>query len=414
MHPGQKIPAAVIGVGYLGKFHAEKYAASEKADLVAVVDEDSARAAEIGSSVGTVGVTDYRELFGRVQCVSIAVPTRLHHQVAKDFITAGIDVLVEKPLAATLNEAKELVELAESQNCILQVGHLERFNPAIRRLEGVIKEPKFVECHRLAPFVERGTDVDVVLDLMIHDIDVIASLVRSPVIRAEAVGVPVLTETPDIANARLSFANGCIANVTASRVSVKRERKVRFFQSDAYISIDYDQRRAQIIYKPAPGAGWLDVRSENIEFKEGDALADEIDSFLDCVRARTAPLVSGIDGLNALEIASLIRDQLCSPRHRQVTYGPWQGDHAGGGRSLRRYARRQLGQSLVEAGSESHILRRRRRRTATYQLRGRIYSGRADGNGAPRIGRKYQKHHCRISSLTPDVADTPAEAPHSH
>jgi len=310
MHPSQKIPAAVIGVGYLGKFHAEKYAASEKADLVAVVDEDSARAAEIGAGVGAVGLTDYRELFGRVQCVSIAVPTRVHHQVAKDFITAGIDVLVEKPLAANLDEAKDLVTLAESRNCILQVGHLERFNPAIRRLEGVIKEPKFVECHRLAPFVERGTDVDVVLDLMIHDIDVIASLVRSPVIRVEAVGVPVLTETPDIANARLIFANGCIANVTASRVSIKRERKVRFFQPDAYISIDYDQRRAQIIYKPAPGAGWLDVRSENIEFKEGDALADEIDSFLDCVRTRTAPLVSGVDGLNALEIASLIRAQL--------------------------------------------------------------------------------------------------------
>ena len=298
MPPRQKIPAAVIGVGYLGKFHAEKYAASEKADLVAVVDQDFARAAEIGAGVGAAGLTDYRELFGRVQCVSIAVPTRVHHQVAKDFITAGIDVLVEKPLAANLDEAKDLVALAESRHGILQVGHLERFNPAIRRLEGVIKEPKFVECHRLAPFVERGTDVDVVLDLMIHDIDVIASLVRSPVTRVEAVGVPVLTETPDI------------ANVTASRVSVKRERKVRFFQPDAYISIDYDQRRAQIIYKPEPGAGWLDLRSENIEFKEGDALADEIDSFLDCVRTRTAPLVSGIDGLNALEIASLIRAQL--------------------------------------------------------------------------------------------------------
>lgn len=310
MPPSEKIPAAVIGVGYLGRFHAEKYAASEKADLVAVVDQDVARAAQIGGGVGAVGLTDYRELFGRVQCVSIAVPTRVHHQVAKDFLTAGIDVLVEKPLAANLDEAKDLVRLAQSQNCILQVGHLERFNPAIRRLEGVIKEPKFVECHRLAPFVERGTDVDVVLDLMIHDIDVIASLVRSRVTRVEAVGVPVLTETPDIANARLIFANGCIANVTASRVSLKRERKVRFFQPDAYISIDYDQRRAQIIYKPAPGAGWLDVRSENIEFKEGDALADEIDSFLDCVRTRAAPLVSGNDGLNALEIASLIRSQL--------------------------------------------------------------------------------------------------------
>ena len=310
MQSDQRIAAAVIGVGYLGKFHADKYAASEKADLIAVVDEDFARAADVGKAAGALALSDYHELFGRVQCVSVAVPTRVHHQVAKDFLSAGIDVLVEKPLAVSLEEAKDLVRLAESRNCILQVGHLERFNPAIRRLEGVIKEPKFVECHRLAPFVERGTDVDVVLDLMIHDIDVIASLVRSPVTRVEAVGVPVLTETPDIANARLLFANGCIANVTASRVSIKRERKVRFFQPDAYISIDYDQRRAQIIHKPAPGAGWLDVRGENIEFKEGDALADEIDSFLDCVRMRTVPLVTGMDGLNALEIASLIRAQL--------------------------------------------------------------------------------------------------------
>lgn len=305
-----KVLAAVIGVGYLGKFHAEKYAASEKATLIAVADIDARRAGEVSANVGAEVVTDYRELLGRVQCVSIAVPTRFHHAVAKDFLNAGVDVLIEKPMAFDLTEAQELVDLAESNHCLLQVGHLERFNPAIRRLDGVIKEPKFVECHRLAPFVERGTDVDVVLDLMIHDIDVIASLVRSPVTRVDAVGVPVLTDKPDIANARLTFANGCVANVTASRVSVKRERKVRFFQSDAYISIDYDQRRAQIIFKPPPGAGWLDIRAENIEFKEGDALAAEIDSFLDCVRTRSVPLVSGVDGLNALQIASMIRAQL--------------------------------------------------------------------------------------------------------
>lgn len=304
------IPSAVIGVGYLGKFHAEKYAGSSKADLVAVVDIDGSRASEVGGAVGTAALTDYREIFGRVRCASIAVPTRLHFQVARDFIEAGIDVLVEKPITADLAEARELVRLAEAKNVILQVGHLERFNPAIRRLEGVIKEPKFVECHRLAPFVERGTDVDVVLDLMIHDIDVIASLVRAPIQRVESVGVPVLTEKPDIANARINFANGCIANVTSSRVSLKRERKIRFFQPDAYISIDYDQRRAQIFYKPAPGAGWLDIRTESIEIKEGDALGDEIDSFLDCVANRSLPLVGGAEGLRALEIASLISSQL--------------------------------------------------------------------------------------------------------
>ena len=284
MTNSEPIPVAVVGVGYLGKFHAEKYAASPKAELVAVVDIDEARAREIASQVGAEALSDYRDLFGRVRCVSIAVPTRFHHEVAREFLDRGIDALVEKPLAMDFAQGQELVEIAKRTQAILQVGHLERFNPAIRRLESVIRDPKFVECHRLAPFIERGTDVDVVLDLMIHDIDVIASLVRAPVKRVEAVGVPVLTDKPDIANARITFANGCIANVTASRVSLKRERKVRFFQSDAYISIDYDQRRAQIFHKPAPGATWLDIRGENVEIKEGDALADEIDSFLDCVR----------------------------------------------------------------------------------------------------------------------------------
>jgi predicted dehydrogenase len=304
------IASGVVGVGYLGKFHAEKYAGSAKANLVAVADIDEARAKEIGSAHGAAVCTDYRDLFGRVQCVSVAVPTRHHYQVARDFIEAGIDVLVEKPLTANIEEARELVRTAQAKNVILQVGHLERFNPAIRRLEGVIKDPKFVECHRLAPFIERGTDVDVVLDLMIHDIDVIASLVRAPVERVEAVGVPVLTERPDIANARIKFANGCIANVTSSRVSLKRERKIRFFQPDAYISIDYDQRRAQIFHKPAPGASWLDIRTETVEIKEGDALSDEIDSFLDCVVTRKLPLVGGPEGLRALEIASMISEQL--------------------------------------------------------------------------------------------------------
>ena len=235
--------------------------------------DDSARDGDRRVGSAPQLLTDYRELFGRVQCVSIAVPTRFHFQVARDFIEAGIDVLVEKPLTADIAEARELVAMRRRQRTSsFRSVILERFNPAIRRLEGVIQEPKFVECHRLAPFVERGTDVDVVLDLMIHDIDVIASLVRAPVERVEAVGVPVLTDKPDIANARINFANGCIANVTSSRVSLKRERKIRFFQPDAYISIDYDQRRAQIFHKPAPGAGWLDIRGENIEIKDGDAL----------------------------------------------------------------------------------------------------------------------------------------------
>jgi predicted dehydrogenase len=275
---------------------------------VADIDEERARAA--GEQFGAQAFTDYRKLFGRVRCVSVAVPTRLHHAVATDFIRAGVDVLVEKPMTVSIEEAKELVALAEAAGIMLQVGHLERFNPAIRKLERVIRDPRFVECHRLAPFIERGTDVDVVLDLMIHDIDVIASLVRAPVERVEAVGVPVLTDKPDIANARISFANGTVANVTSSRVSMKRERKIRFFQPDAYISIDYDSRKADIYYKPAPGAGWLDIRRDTVEIKDGDALADEIDSFLESVGTRVHPLVSGQEGLRALEIASLISGQL--------------------------------------------------------------------------------------------------------
>jgi predicted dehydrogenase len=305
-----KIPVGVVGVGYAGKLHAEKYAGSAKAKLVGVADIDADRAREVGGALGVEALSDYRELFGRVRCVSVAVPTRLHHEVAEDFLNAGIDVLVEKPMTATLEEGRRLVALARKKGLMLQVGHLERFNPAIRALEAVIKDPKFVECHRLAPFVERGTDVDVVLDLMIHDIDVIASLVRSPVERVEAVGVPVLTDKPDIANARITFANGCIANVTASRVSVKRERKIRFFQPDAYISIDYDQKRAQIYRRPAKGVSWMDIRGETVEIREGDALADEIDSFLDCVARRVDPLVSGEEGLRALEIASMISERL--------------------------------------------------------------------------------------------------------
>ncbi|MBI2359586.1 MAG: Gfo/Idh/MocA family oxidoreductase [Deltaproteobacteria bacterium] len=313
MADDERIPVGVVGVGYAGRYHAEKYAASPKAALVGVADIDRGRVEEVGSQFGVFATTDYRELFGRVRCVSIAVPTRLHCEVSRAFLSAGVDVLVEKPMAATLEEGKELVALARQQGRMLQVGHLERFNPALRRLEGVIRDPKFVECHRLAPFVERGTDVDVVLDLMIHDIDIIASLVRSQVHRVDAVGVAVLTDKPDIANARITFANGCVANVTSSRVSMKRERKIRFFQTDAYISIDYDQRRAQIYRKPDKSAGWLGIRGETVEMKDGDALADEIDSFLESVRTRAPALVSGEEGLRALEIAAMISERLRQP-----------------------------------------------------------------------------------------------------
>ncbi|HWP56339.1 MAG TPA: Gfo/Idh/MocA family oxidoreductase [Candidatus Acidoferrales bacterium] len=310
MAEGAKIKAGVVGVGYLGWFHAQKYAALKMAELVGVADTNAERAREVADKLGVAAFTDYRALFGRVQCASVAVPTQAHYDVAKALLENGIDVLVEKPIAANTAEARELVELARANGRILQVGHLERFNPAIRALDGILREPKFIECHRLSPFLERGTDVDVVFDLMIHDIDVIASLVRSPVHRVEAVGVPVLTDKPDIANARITFADGCIANVTSSRVSLKRERKIRFFQPDAYISIDYDRRQAQVYHKPQKGGGWQDIRAETIEMGDGDALADEIASFLEVVEKRGRPMVSGEDGLRALEIASMISEKL--------------------------------------------------------------------------------------------------------
>jgi len=302
--------AGVVGVGYVGKRHAEKYAASAKAQLVGVVDIIPDRSRQVGESLDVTSFTDYRDLFAQVSCVSIAVPTNLHYQVTSAFLSAGVDVLVEKPMAATLEEGKKLVDLAKKEKRILQIGHLERFNPAVRKLETIIRDPRFIECHRLAPFVERGTDVDVVFDLMIHDIDIIASLVRSPVERVDAVGVAILTDKPDIANARIRFTNGSIANVTSSRVSMKRERKIRFFQPDAYISLDYDAKRAQIYRKTGSGKGLESILAETVEMQDGDALADEIDSFLESVRSREPPLVSGEDGLRALTIASMISEQL--------------------------------------------------------------------------------------------------------
>ena len=301
---------AVVGVGYLGRFHAEKYAAHPDAQLVAVVDVDGRRAHEIAGALGVEAVTDHRALIGRVDCVSIAVPTNRHFTVARDLLEGGVDVLVEKPVTTTVDEAKALVELAVRGGRVLQVGHLERFNPAVLAIEGIVNQPRFIECHRLAPFTDRGTDVDVVLDLMIHDLDVILSMVQSPLRAVEAVGVPVLTTSVDIANARLRFANGCIANVTASRVSLKRERKLRIFQADAYVAVDYGERRVRICRREPDADGQTALVLEEREVPEGDALELEIDAFLRAVRDREPPPVSGWDGLRALEVAHVIRESL--------------------------------------------------------------------------------------------------------
>jgi len=306
-----KLRAAVVGVGYLGRFHAEKYAAEPDAELVAVVDSDEGRAREIAARFGCRALADARELHGLVDCASVVVPTPLHREVGIALLEAGIDLLVEKPIAATLEEARALVQVAEERGRILQVGHLERFNPAIRALAPILTRPRFLECHRLATFIERGTDVDVVLDLMIHDLDVILSIVPSPVASVEAVGVPVITASPDIANARIRFADGAIANVTASRVSGRRERKLRIFQPDAYIHIDYGEKRLRLFRRgTAPPGGLPPIEVEEREVPGDDALAEEIHAFLEAVRSRRVPLVSGREGLRAVELAYQIRAKL--------------------------------------------------------------------------------------------------------
>ncbi len=310
LRENDKIRAAVVGVGYLGRFHAEKYAAEPDVDLVAVVDCDRERARKIAKAFDCEVLDDVRLLNGKVDCASVAVPTPLHRAIGVGLLEAGIDVLVEKPLTATLEEARDLVRVAEAQGRILQVGHLERFNPAIRALAALLTRPRFVECHRLAPFVERGTDVNVVLDLMIHDLDVILSMMPSPVVSVEAVGVPVLTETPDIANARIRFADGAIANVTASRVSLKRERKLRIFQPDTYISLDYGEKRVRICRRGEDESGLPSIEAEERVVTGEDALAEEIRAFLQAVRTRRPPLVSGREGLRAMELAYQILESL--------------------------------------------------------------------------------------------------------
>ncbi|GBD26321.1 scyllo-inositol 2-dehydrogenase (NAD(+)) [bacterium HR30] len=300
------IRAAVIGAGYLGRFHALKYASIPGVELVAVVDVDRERAAAVAREASCRAAHDHREILGEIDCASLAVPTPLHYPIAKDLLSAGIDVLVEKPLTLTAEEGRQLVQLAAGLGRILQVGHLERFNPALEAVRTILTEPRFVECNRLGPFVERGTDVDVVLDLMIHDLDVLLSLVRSEVAQVEAVGVPVLTPHIDLANARLRFANGCIANLTASRVALKRERKLRLFQADTYVSLDYGERHIRIVRRVVEnGTPRIDV--EEVDLDDGDPLYAEIDHFLHCVRTRTRPLVDGATALRALEVAEQIR-----------------------------------------------------------------------------------------------------------
>lgn len=306
------IRTAVVGVGYLGKFHAQKYATIENCQLIGVADNNHENAQRIAAELGVEAFGDYKDLFGKIDAVSIVTPTTLHHKIAKEFLCQGIHVLVEKPITVTPDEARDLIETAKKHNCTLQVGHLERFNAAMLDLDKVLINPRFIEAHRLAPYKPRGTDVDVILDLMIHDIDIILSMVRSELINIDVSGTKVLSNATDIANARLSFANGCVANVTASRISLKSERKMRIFQSDAYLSIDF-QHRIFSYHQKGEGEmfpGVPDISSTENIYEDGDALHTEITAFINCVQQGTEPLVSGEDGLRALVAATRITEML--------------------------------------------------------------------------------------------------------
>jgi len=311
------VKVGVIGVGYLGRFHAEKYAGLPEAELVGIVDTDPETARQVAQKFNVPAFSSYRNLLDKVDAVSIVVPTKLHHEIAQEFLKSGVDVLVEKPMTTTIKEADELIETAKSAKCIFQVGHLERYNAALLSLDGIIKKPMFIEAHRLAPFKDRGTDVDVILDIMIHDIDIILNIVGAPATSIHAVGVPVVSaEKNDIANVRLEFATGCVANVTASRISVKEMRKIRVFQQDAYLSIDFAAQQVEVYKKIGPGGQYESpqISYEQIDIQQRDSLQEELKSFLKSVQSRSVPEVPGEAGRNALKVALEIVAQVESKK----------------------------------------------------------------------------------------------------
>lgn len=321
----ERIRTGVVGVGRLGRFHAQKYATSEAAELVGVYDPDGETAERVAKETGSKPFTSLEALLAEVQAVSVAAPTTRHRDVGMEVLEAGRHLLMEKPIAATSTEANELVETAQKRNLILQVGHIERFNPGVRALRGVELDPRFVEAHRLAPYSPRGADVSVIHDLMIHDIDVLLHWMGSEVERVDASGVAVITKAADIANARLNFSGGRVANLTASRISLKRMRKFRIFQSDAYISVDFEKRRAEIFKRvppgtprslPIPGADDSDLRmlvKRTRAKKNEDALAREVEAFLEAVRTGTPPEVGGREAMVALQLVEEIARQCEGP-----------------------------------------------------------------------------------------------------
>ena len=298
-----KLNIGVVGIGHLGNYHLQKYSKFENCQIVAVADALSERAKKAADIYQCAAFNEHTEMLGKVDAVSIAVPTGEHFMVARDFLANGIDVLIEKPICSTLAQADELIELANKKNLILQVGFVERFNPAVMALENVIEKPMFIEAHRLHPFFERGTDVDVILDLMIHDLDIILKFVNSPLICVEAVGVPILSDKIDISNVRLSFKSGCIANITASRISAKTMQKIRFFGAEGYHSVDCQKREILSLGKRKNEAGQVQIIQNNIEVGSHDPLEEEIRSFINSVVNRSRPLISGEDARKSLALA---------------------------------------------------------------------------------------------------------------
>jgi predicted dehydrogenase len=301
----KKVRVGVVGGGHFGQFHVEKYLKMEGVEWVGVVDIDPSRCREIAKRYPVQSFSHHSDLFGKVQSVSIAVPTPFHHSIARDFFLQGIDVLLEKPIAGTLEEADELIALAESRGLILQVGHLERFNGALLAVQGMIQDPFLIESQRLGPFSGRGSDVDVVLDLMVHDIDIVLSLLNSRVKCINATGLPILTPYFDVANAQIEFENGCRANLTASRVSKEKTRKTRIFQPDGTLTIDYLSQKASSSKKVIRPEKDLspEMRVREIPVRKVDLLEEEIRSFLQSVRDRKEAKVSGRDGRQVLEVA---------------------------------------------------------------------------------------------------------------
>jgi len=309
----EKLRIAVIGVGHLGEYHLQKYRAHPGVELVGVVDIDKNRVHEIAQRYHTTAYQDHRDILDRVDAVSLAVTTEMHFEVAKDVLAKGIHMLIEKPITYDLSEADVLIRMAKEQDLVLQVGLVERFNPAIVKMMTMLTKPVFVESHRMNLFATRGLDVDVVLDLMIHDLDIILHMIPSEVKEVHAVGMPVITEKTDIANARIIFEDGTAANLTASRVSGKMLRKIRVFQPDAYLSADCGKRQLTVISldgKKRNSHNFPEVTTSREQYADSDPLNEEITAFVKAVVKRSEPAVTGEDGRNALRIALHIIDQI--------------------------------------------------------------------------------------------------------